>query len=111
MKVFVTGASGFIGKSICNRLIERGDEVVALTRDSSRLAGGWAKKVRVVQGDPSVQGNWQEAVDGTDRCAHVVRDRVAEIRQFLVCRLQRGRALGHTPLELRLDQLGSSHVH
>ena len=80
MKVFVTGASGFIGKSICNRLIERGDEVVALTRDSSRLADGWAKKVRVVQGDPSVQGNWQEAVDGTDAIIHLAGENISSKR-------------------------------
>ena len=30
MKVLVTGAAGFIGNSVCQRLLERGDEVVGL---------------------------------------------------------------------------------
>ncbi|HLI43668.1 MAG TPA: TIGR01777 family oxidoreductase [Acidimicrobiales bacterium] len=57
MRVLVTGATGFIGSALCNRLRQRGDSVLALTRrpstpgevgvdlaagrlDSSRVPGG-----------------------------------------------------------------------
>ena len=33
MKVLVTGASGFIGSSLCDALLSRGDTVVGLSRD------------------------------------------------------------------------------
>ncbi|MGH6915701.1 MAG: NAD-dependent epimerase/dehydratase family protein, partial [Geminicoccales bacterium] len=36
MRVFVTGASGYIGGSVANALVERGDEVVGLTRSAER---------------------------------------------------------------------------
>lgn len=36
MRVAVTGATGFIGKSLCGALADRGDEVVAITRDVAR---------------------------------------------------------------------------
>lgn len=35
-RVFVTGASGFLGGELCRRLIDEGHTVVALTRDFSR---------------------------------------------------------------------------
>ena len=36
--VLVTGATGFIGRHLCWRLIERGEHVVALVRDKSKAA-------------------------------------------------------------------------
>jgi uncharacterized protein (TIGR01777 family) len=36
VKILVTGASGFIGSAVCDRLLVRGDEVVGLTRDPER---------------------------------------------------------------------------
>jgi uncharacterized protein (TIGR01777 family) len=36
MRVLVTGASGFIGSALCERLLARGDSVVGLTRDPQR---------------------------------------------------------------------------
>ncbi|HEU5205126.1 MAG TPA: NAD-dependent epimerase/dehydratase family protein, partial [Candidatus Limnocylindrales bacterium] len=33
MRVFVTGGAGFIGRSVCRQLRDRGDEVVAVVRD------------------------------------------------------------------------------
>jgi len=38
VRVFVTGATGFIGHHLCRRLRERGDEVVALVRSPSKIA-------------------------------------------------------------------------
>ena len=37
MKVLVTGASGFIGRALCDALLVRGEEVVGLTRDPERV--------------------------------------------------------------------------
>ncbi len=36
MKVLVTGASGFIGSSLCDALLVRGDTVIGLTRDPGK---------------------------------------------------------------------------
>ena len=38
MRIFVTGATGFIGRHLCARLIDRGDEVVAMVRTPERAA-------------------------------------------------------------------------
>jgi dihydroflavonol-4-reductase len=37
-RVFVTGATGFIGQHLCERLVERGDHVVALVRSQKKSA-------------------------------------------------------------------------
>jgi NAD(P)-dependent dehydrogenase (short-subunit alcohol dehydrogenase family) len=53
MKYFVTGATGFIGRNLVERLLERGDaEVHALVREGSRgrleeLIAGWDARDRV----------------------------------------------------------------
>jgi dihydroflavonol-4-reductase len=49
--VFVTGGSGFVGQALVRRLVDRGDEVVALARspESEALLGGLG--ARVARGD------------------------------------------------------------
>jgi uncharacterized protein (TIGR01777 family) len=74
VKVFVTGASGLIGKALCAALRRRGDEVTALSRRPDlSLPGG----VRVVEGDPSVAGRWTEALAGADAVVHLAGEPVA----------------------------------
>ena len=51
MRVLVTGASGFIGSCLCRALTERGDEVVALHRSTSLLAGLEGLPVQRHEGD------------------------------------------------------------
>jgi len=38
MRVLVTGASGRIGKALCDELLKRGDEVVGLTRSPEKAS-------------------------------------------------------------------------
>jgi NAD(P)-dependent dehydrogenase (short-subunit alcohol dehydrogenase family) len=47
MKVFVTGASGFIGRHLCRLLVARGHQITALVRRAERAPPG----VRHVVGD------------------------------------------------------------
>lgn len=71
MRVFVTGASGFVGRRLIRELLRRGDSVVALTRRARNLAGGSAEggasdRLTVVEGDPCKPGPWQQAIAGCD---------------------------------------------
>jgi NADH dehydrogenase len=50
VRIFVTGATGFIGRHLCEALIRRGDEVTGMVRSPARdalLPGG----ARVFRGD------------------------------------------------------------
>ena len=50
MKIAVTGASGFIGRHVLTDLLEHGVEIVAVTRDATRLAG-LSAAMRIVEMD------------------------------------------------------------
>lgn len=67
MRVFLTGGTGLIGRRIVQRLAERGDEPIILSRraDEVRRAKEM-RSIRFVQGDPSIPGGWEESVDGSD---------------------------------------------
>lgn len=50
-RVFVTGGSGFVGGALVTRLVERGDEVVALARSADAERALTARGARPVRGD------------------------------------------------------------
>jgi uncharacterized protein (TIGR01777 family) len=66
MKVIITGATGFIGSALVRALLNRGDEVVALTRDVSRGQAELGPRVEVLEWYPPYSGPWMEAFNGTD---------------------------------------------
>jgi nucleoside-diphosphate-sugar epimerase len=53
MRILVTGGTGFIGRHLCERLIARGDEVIALVR-SPKKAASLPPGVKTLEGDLSV---------------------------------------------------------
>src|ERR1700712_924144 len=66
MRVFITGASGFIGKRLVRELLRRGDQVVALTRSRKNLPTADSERLIVVEGDPTRAGAGEEQVGGCD---------------------------------------------
>lgn len=72
MKALVTGATGFLGSHIAERLVQRGDSVRALVRQTSRisfldsLGGG----IEFVEGDVTNARTLTAAVDGVDVIYH-----------------------------------------
>ena len=69
-KVFVTGATGFMGQRLCTALVGRGHSVRGLARAGSekRLAAG----VEWAAGDPLKGASYREAVEGCDTLVHLV---------------------------------------
>ncbi|HUS23227.1 MAG TPA: NAD(P)-dependent oxidoreductase [Aeromicrobium sp.] len=62
-RVCITGANGFIGRTLARSFRERGAEVVGVDRDADPAAG-------VVAGDISQPGEWQRVADGCTTVVH-----------------------------------------
>ena len=67
MRVFVTGATGFIVGEVFRRLRERGDEVVALVRDPGRAEG---LACELVRGDLGDDDAIRRGLEGCDAAVH-----------------------------------------
>src|SRR3970040_1307845 len=70
MKALVTGATGFLGSHIVERLMQRGDDVRALVRPSSdtRLLREWG--VELVNGDVTQPDSLLAAMSGIEAVYH-----------------------------------------
>jgi nucleoside-diphosphate-sugar epimerase len=69
MRIVVTGATGFVGRTVCPVLAERGYEVRAAVRAGSTLAGHIPECV--VVGDIGPGTIWDEALQGVDCVLHL----------------------------------------
>lgn len=69
-KVFITGATGFIGAKLTHRLADSGHEAVVLTRDASSAEGA-PEGSEIVVGDPGKPGAWQEKVAQCDAAVNL----------------------------------------
>jgi nucleoside-diphosphate-sugar epimerase len=70
-RVFVTGGSGVIGGALVARLIERGDDVVALARSDTSAAVLDARGATVVRGDVLDEEVLARGMDGCELTYHV----------------------------------------
>jgi len=75
MRVFLTGATGLIGRALASSLASDGHEVVALSR--SGAPAGLPAGTRTVTGDPAVPGPWQEELSRCDACVNLAGEPVA----------------------------------
>jgi dihydroflavonol-4-reductase len=71
VKVFVTGASGFIGGALAERLRERGDEVVGLARSDEAAAKVARHGATVARGNLLDEGSLAEGMAGCELTFHV----------------------------------------
>lgn len=62
MRVFITGATGFIGANLVRLLLQEGYEVRALVRPTSRLDNLQGLDVEIVKGDLNDPDLWQQMV-------------------------------------------------
>lgn len=70
MKIAVTGATGFVGSRLVERLHTQGHQVLALVRNTSKLQRVFPSaqfpNVTGVTYTPKESGSWQEAIAGCD---------------------------------------------
>jgi uncharacterized protein (TIGR01777 family) len=84
MKIAVTGATGFVGTRLVERLQEEGHSVVVLTRDAARGQRVFPKtafpQVEVVAYTPLESGAWQGSIAGCNGVVNLAGAPIAEER-------------------------------
>jgi dihydroflavonol-4-reductase len=70
VRAFVTGATGFIGGRLAERLRSRGDEVVALVRNPAKAGRLRELACQLVEGDLSDEAAIDDGVKGCDSVFH-----------------------------------------
>jgi len=65
MNIFITGGTGFVGRSLVSRLVGEGHTVTVLSR-SERASDGLPHGTSIVLGDPTEPRAWQESIKGQD---------------------------------------------
>lgn len=71
MRWLVTGATGFIGTTLVERLLARGDEVRALVRDVGRASELRAMGAELIRGDVARPESLEDAVPDVDVVVHL----------------------------------------
>ncbi|MCP4572278.1 MAG: TIGR01777 family protein [bacterium] len=80
MRVFLTGATGLVGRHLAARLVELGREVVCVSRDPGAARAVLPEGVEIVGADPVLPGSWQDRLAGCDAVVNLAGESVAEGR-------------------------------
>jgi uncharacterized protein (TIGR01777 family) len=82
MKIAITGATGFVGSRLIEKLRDRGHQILVLTRNSAK-----AKKVfpnsafpnlETIEYNPKESGDWQQAISGCDAVINLAGEPISE---------------------------------
>ena len=78
MKILITGATGFVGKALTQKLIEGGHEVNVLTRNKSHLPAEFqSSKVQAFEWSDSSKLPPREALNGIDGVINLMGENIA----------------------------------
>ena len=70
-RIFITGATGFIGRKLAHKLADEGNEVVALIRSKSKAAALQHERISFVEGDLFSIDALNEGMTGCDQVYHL----------------------------------------
>ena len=76
MRLVITGATGFIGSALCDKLLAQGHALTLLTRGSPRDANTGTK--RWLHWTPGTVREWDVALDGADGVINLAGEPIAE---------------------------------
>ncbi|NEP51572.1 MAG: TIGR01777 family protein [Moorea sp. SIO3C2] len=79
MKVAITGATGFVGSRLVERLQEEGHQPLILTRDSAKAKKQFPN-LETITYTPTESGDWQNAIAGCDGVVNLAGAPIAEER-------------------------------
>ncbi|MEL7359374.1 MAG: TIGR01777 family oxidoreductase [Cyanobacteria bacterium J06560_6] len=82
MKIAVTGATGFVGTKLVDRLIDEGHDVKVFTRSEAKARKAFAapkfKPVEYVTYTPTESGEWQAEISGCEGVINLAGEPISE---------------------------------
>src|SRR5215471_10004494 len=72
MKVFLTGATGFVGRNMLKRLLAEGHSVRALVREPEKASALKEERVELTAGDVAEGAGLDQGMQGCDAAVHLV---------------------------------------
>ena len=113
MRVLISGGTGLIGRALTRALVDRGDEVVILSRSPQRHAAHLPRGVQLLAWDGRTPTGWGEIVNTVDAVVNLAGANIAEGRwtaaRKRVIRESRLHA-GHALVEAIRDATSKPHV-
>jgi hypothetical protein len=79
MKVAITGATGFVGSRLVEKLQKQGHQPLILTRNRESALKAFPA-MEVVTYTPTESGSWQDAIAGCDALVHLAGEPIAQNR-------------------------------
>jgi len=79
MKVAVTGATGFIGRALCNELAKE-HNVIALTRNPEKASAIFDKSVDIIKWDANALNGWEKCIENADAIVNLAGTNLASKR-------------------------------
>ncbi len=109
MRIFLTGATGYVGGAVLDALVRGGHVVTALVRDNEKAARVAARGARPVIGNLGEPDSYRAAADAQDGYVHTAFDAVsgrgpaidAVALQTLIAAAKRPRTAGSTAPQTR----------
>jgi nucleoside-diphosphate-sugar epimerase len=80
MRIFLTGATGYIGAAVLEALVKHGHDVTALVRDNEKAARVSSRGARPVVGNLGDPESYKAAADAQDGYIHTASDAVNDRR-------------------------------
>jgi hypothetical protein len=100
MKIAITGATGFIGKRLCQKLLADNDKVIAFTRDIEKARSVLGGRVKPAIWDVRNPHEISKSADGADAIVNLAGENIGEGRwteekknRLLKSRIETGRAI------------------
>ena len=79
MRVVITGATGFIGRKLCE-MLHKEYEIIALSRNSERARQSIGDMTKIIQWDAKTPAGWKNEADGAHAIINLAGDNLASGR-------------------------------
>jgi uncharacterized protein (TIGR01777 family) len=79
MKIAVTGATGFIGRALCNELTKE-HNIIALTRSPQKASALFDKAVKIIKWNPNTLDGWEKCIESSDAIVNLAGANLASKR-------------------------------